>query len=178
MLNLENFKPFDYTINIDYKSLVDILERQEIAYYDYGVTKNEVMNYIDTIFNSNIQDISNQKAIIYQHRCKFFIAIVILFDIYLFFFIVGYFNDFMKEIDLFYNILLYPSYIILGIMIYILHRYIKDVIYSVNNFFQRKFIYSLLGDNAQKIKRLLDDIQKQYHKREKHSNEKIDIKNF
>lgn len=84
----------------------------------------------------------------------------------------------MKEIDLFYNILLYPSYIILGIMIYILHRYIKDVIYSVNNFFQRKFIYSLLGDNAQKIKRLLDDIQKQYHKREKHSNEKIDIKNF
>ncbi len=162
MFNLENFKPFDYTINIDYKSLVDILERQEFAFSDYGVTKEEVMDYIHetTFYNTDIKHILNQKDIIYQHRCNFFIVIAILTEISLFFFIVGHFNDFMKDIELFYDILLYSFYIILGIMIYRMHRFIEKIIYSIRNFFRRKFICSILGRNTLKIKKLLDDIQK------------------
>lgn len=66
----------------------------------------------------------------------------------------------MKDIELFYDILLYPFYTILGIMIYRMHRFIENIIYSIKNFFQRKFIYSILGRNTPKIKKLLDDIQK------------------
>ncbi len=162
MFNKEMFKPFDYSTNIDYGTLVEILEKQEFAFSDYGVTKEEVMDYIHeiTFYNTDIKHILSQKDIIYQHRCNFFIVIAILTEIYLFFFIVGHFNDFMKDIELFYDILLYPFYTILGIMIYRMHRFIENIIYSIKKFFQRKFIYSILGRNTPKIKKLLDDIQK------------------
>lgn len=83
---------------------------------DYGITKNDIYIYYSQMERQREE--AKERYIIYEHRCVFFKVVSVLLLVGLFYFIIGHFNDFMKRNDLFFDILLYPFYIGLIVVLY------------------------------------------------------------
>ena len=76
---------------------------------DYGITKQDVYRYEQLIKQRRQEAAERHK--IYEHRSNFFKVMAVLLLVFIFFFIVGHFNDFMREYGVLFDILCYPVYI-------------------------------------------------------------------
>ena len=85
---------------------------------DYGITKYDVLKYEKLIKRRRQEAAERHK--IYEHRSIFFKVLAVLFLIYIFLFVIGYFNDFMREYDILFDIICKPFYIV---FIWVLYRY-------------------------------------------------------
>lgn len=106
-----NFEPFDF-----YRTDMDLLWRYDnekfLKLSDYGITEQEVYSYKKLIEQRRKE--AEERHVIYGHRGNFFKVLAVLFLIWLFFFVIGYFNDFMREYDTLFDIstyFVYPGFI-------------------------------------------------------------------
>ena len=106
----ENFEPFDFyqtEMNNYFYWKNDNEELLKLS--DYNITAQEVYEYVQLIDQQREE--AEERHKIYEHRSNFFKVLAVLFLIWAFFFIVGYFNDFMREYGILFDILCYPVYI-------------------------------------------------------------------
>ena len=122
--NEGNFEPFDfYRTGMGFTwSESSFLWRNSneefLKLSDYGITKDDVFRYEQLIRQRREE--AQERHTIYEHRSNFFKVLAVLFFIWLFFFVVGYFNDFMREYGVIFDILCYPVYIGL---VWVLYKY-------------------------------------------------------
>ena len=101
---------------------------------DYGITHQDVNRYEQLIKQRRQEAAERHK--IYEHRSTFFKVLAVLLLIFIFLFIVRYFNDFMREHDVFFDILCYPVYIVL---IWVSYKYAYPYLAFVIESVQEKF---------------------------------------
>lgn len=99
---------FDY-YNTEFDFLHRNWDEKLLSLEDYGITKEDVYNYQKIVERERHRHNTQRK--IYANRLKVVNYIIIIAEILFFFYFVGHFNDFMREHDVFYDILLYPVYI-------------------------------------------------------------------
>lgn len=102
------FEYFDF-----YRTKMEFICRNSneefIKLSDYGITKHDVYKY-EQLINQRREEAVERNAI-YEHRGNFFKVLSVLLFIWIFFFIVGHLNDFMREYRVIFDILCYPVYI-------------------------------------------------------------------
>lgn len=138
--NKENFEPFDfYRTGMGFTwSESSFLWRNNneefVKLSDYGITKQDIYRYEQLIKQRRQEAAERHK--IYEHRSNFFKALAVLLLIIVFFFIVGHFNDFMREYGVLFDILCYPVYIGL---IWLSYKYVYPFLAFVIESTQEKF---------------------------------------
>lgn len=119
-----NFEPFDfYRTGMGFTwSESSFLWRNNneefLKLYDYGITSQEVFRYEQLI--KQRREEARERHTIYEHRSNFFKVLAVIVLIFIFFFIVGHFNDFMRDTSWLFDTLCYPVYIGL---IWVMYRY-------------------------------------------------------
>jgi len=101
---------------------------------DYGITEQEVYRYEQLIKQRREEAAERHK--IYEHRSNFFKVLAVLFLIFVFFFIVAHFNDFMRGTGVLFDILSYPVYIGL---IWVAYKYAYPYLAFIIDSTQEKF---------------------------------------
>lgn len=138
----EDFEPFDFyrTGMGFYWSESSFLWRNSSEEFlklsDYGLIKQDISRYEQLIKLRREEAAKRHK--IYEHRSNFFKVLSILFLIYVFYYIIGYFNDFMRGYDILYNIFCYPVYLTL---IYVAYKYAYPFLSFVIESTQEKIEY-------------------------------------
>ena len=140
----EKFEPFDFYFTGIRSNYWDSFvwknsDEDLLKLSDYGITKQEVYEYTQLIDEQREEAAKRQK--IYDHRSNFFKVLAALFSIWFFFFVVGYFNDFMKEYGILFDILCYPVYIGLGIISYGIYMGFAFVIESIQEKIELAYRY-------------------------------------
>ncbi len=119
------YEPFDF-----YRTKLDFLwtnnNEEYLKLSDYGITDDDVWKYKYHI--EEMRKAASERHTIYEHRSDFFRIVAIVLLVILFFFVIGHFNDFMREGDIFYDILLFPVY---GGFAWVLYKYAFPFLSSV-----------------------------------------------
>lgn len=114
LYNKNHYHRFDF-----YNTPLDFIRynmREDILKYsDYGITRDEINSYIAIIEEERNRIEYKEK--VFSNRLNVVCVLFGIFEFIFFLWSIGYFNDFMKEIGLFIDIILYPCY---GIYIYFL----------------------------------------------------------
>lgn len=133
MTNKEKtFEPFDfYRTGMGFYWTEDaFLHKNSSEKYlklsDYGISEHDVWQYEQLIKQRRKE--AEERHTIYEHRSNFFKFLVVIFLVWLFFFVVGYFNDFMRETGWLFAILSYPVYIGL---VWVLYKYAYPLLASI-----------------------------------------------
>ena len=122
--NKEIFEPFDFyrTGMGFYWTESSFLWRNNTEVYlklsDYGITWSEVHQYEQLI--KQRREEAKERHTIYEHRSNFFKVMAVLLLVFIFFFIVGHFTDFMRDTGWLFDVLCYPVYIGLA---WVMYRY-------------------------------------------------------
>ena len=114
LYNKNHYHRFDF-----YKTPLDFVYydngEDTLKYSDYGITRNDINSYIAIIEKE--RERIEYKEKVFSNRLNVACVLFGIFECIFFWWSIGYFNDFMKDIELFINIILYPCY---GIYIYFL----------------------------------------------------------
>lgn len=112
------YKEFDY-----YQTNLDFIDSNNdekyLELYNYGLKKEDIYNYKEKIKKARKE--YEDKHIRISHWSTILIWIIGILTVLLFFKFIGYYNDFMKEIKLFYDIILTPSYFL---FIWLFYKYV------------------------------------------------------
>lgn len=119
---IENtYKEFDY-----YQTDLDFVDSNNDEKYlkisSYGLKKEDICKYKEKIRKTREE--YKEKHIRICHWNTIFLWIISILTVLLFLEFIGYYNDFMKKIGLFYDIILTPSYFL---FIWLFYKYVFGI---------------------------------------------------
>lgn len=125
------YRQFDY-----YKTDLSFVsanhEENYLKFSDYGITKDDIYKYRSQI--EKAREHFENKHITISHWRTVALCVVAVLTLLFFLEFIGYYNDFMKKIGLFYDIILTPSYIL---FIWLSYKYVfgigQDIVYSFSD---------------------------------------------
>lgn len=137
----KQFQSFDfYETNLSFYH-GNVIERFDLS--DYGLTSGEICRYMELIRCQ--RDEAHVRYRIYENRCFFFKALSVFLCFCVFCVIVVCYDDFMRENDLYYDILLVPFRVGL---VWLLYKYLYQWL---------SFVIENVRENVEKQKKYPDD---------------------
>ena len=144
--NKEKFEPFDFYHTgmgftwTESSFLWKNNNEELLKLSDYGITKQEVYRYEQLIKQRREEAAERHK--IYEHRSNFFKVLAVLFLIFIFFFIVAHFNDFMRGTGVLFDFLSYPVYIgLIWVAYKYAYPYLAFIIESTQEKYEEAYKY-------------------------------------